>query len=73
MLLAVGDNDLGFMPGIIEMYNGLRYLGKEVTLLRYEGQGHGFQGEAMQDFWDRKIAFYDRYLKPKSSSPSESR
>jgi len=68
MLLAVGDDDLGFLPGILEMYNGLRYLGKEVTLLRYEGQGHGFGGTAMQDFWDRKLAFYGRYLKPEDGA-----
>ncbi|HKT51582.1 MAG TPA: hypothetical protein VJV96_14890 [Candidatus Angelobacter sp.] len=36
------------------MYQGLRYLGKDVTLLRYEGQGHGFKGAAMTDFWRRE-------------------
>jgi dipeptidyl aminopeptidase/acylaminoacyl peptidase len=64
MLLAAGDNDGDFLLGMIEMYNGLRWLGKEVTFLRYAGQGHGFGGPAMTDFWDRETAFMDRYLKP---------
>ena len=42
MLLAIGDKDVGIQQGMIEMYRGLRYLGKDVTLLRYEG--HGFDG-----------------------------
>jgi dipeptidyl aminopeptidase/acylaminoacyl peptidase len=64
MLLADGDNDSFFLLGEIEMYNGLRYLGKDVTLLRYPNQGHGFEGAAMKDFWERENAFLDRYLKP---------
>jgi dipeptidyl aminopeptidase/acylaminoacyl peptidase len=46
------------------MYNALRWLGKEVTFLRYPDQGHGLTGEALQDFWERENAFFDRYLKP---------
>jgi len=38
-------------------------LGKDVTLLRYPKQGHGFKGAAMKDFWDRETAFFDKYLK----------
>jgi dipeptidyl aminopeptidase/acylaminoacyl peptidase len=64
MLLADGDNDGLFLLGEIEMYNGLRYLGKDVTLLRYPDQGHGFEGEAMRDFWERENTFVDKYLKP---------
>lgn len=64
MLLADGDNDGGFLLGAIEMYNGLRYLGKEVTFLRYPNQGHGFKGAAMQDFWARENAFFEKYLAP---------
>jgi dipeptidyl aminopeptidase/acylaminoacyl peptidase len=45
------------------MYNGLRYLGKDVTLLRYPKQGHGFTGPAMRDFWKRENEFFDHYLK----------
>jgi dipeptidyl aminopeptidase/acylaminoacyl peptidase len=64
MLLADGDQDSFFLLGTIEMYNGLRYLGKDVVFLRYPNQGHGFSGPAMKDFWERENAFFDRYLHP---------
>jgi dipeptidyl aminopeptidase/acylaminoacyl peptidase len=68
MLLADGDNDGDFLLDSIEMYNGLRWLKREVTLLRYPGQGHGFEGKAMEDFWNREKAFFDKYLSPGRSS-----
>jgi dipeptidyl aminopeptidase/acylaminoacyl peptidase len=62
MLLAVGDEDLPSLLGAIEMYNGLRYLGRDVTLLRYPDQGHGFTGAALNDYWDRVNAFIAGHL-----------
>lgn len=59
LLLAVGDDDGDFLLNQIEMYNGLRWLGKEVTLLRYPGQGHEFSGWAMKDFWRRENSFWE--------------
>jgi len=51
MLLADGDDDGDFLLDSIEMYNGLRWFGKEVVLLRYpETRTHGFTGWALQDF-----------------------
>ncbi len=64
MLLADGDNDGDFLFDTIEMYNGLRSAGVEVTLLRYPDQGHGFSGSAMADFWNREMAFFKGYLQP---------
>jgi acylaminoacyl-peptidase len=64
MLLADGDDDGDFLLDTIEMYNGVRSAGVDVTLLRYPDQGHGFSGSAMTDFWRREMAFFDRYLKP---------
>jgi len=64
MLLAVGDHDEhNFVLGAVEMFNGLRRFGDPVTFLRYPDQSHGFIGEAMEDFWVRENAFFDRYLK----------
>jgi len=68
MLLADGDDDDDFLLNTIEMYNGLRHFGKDVTLLRYRGQGHGFTGAALEDFWGRENAFFDRYLKSSAST-----
>jgi acylaminoacyl-peptidase len=64
MLLADGDNDGDFLLDTIEMYNGLRSAGADVTLLRYRDQGHGFTGAALTDFWEREMAFFKRYLQP---------
>jgi dipeptidyl aminopeptidase/acylaminoacyl peptidase len=64
MLLADGDEDGDFLLGMIEMYNGLRWLGRDVTLLRYPKQGHGFTGKSFDDFEKRVNAFYDKYLEP---------
>jgi dipeptidyl aminopeptidase/acylaminoacyl peptidase len=63
-LLADGDDDGDFLLDTIEMYNGLRSNGDEVTMLRYPAQGHGFTGAALEDFWAREMAFFQKYLKP---------
>jgi len=64
MLLADGDDDGDFLLDTIEMYNGLRHFGVDVTLLRYPGQGHGFTGQAMRDFWQREMTFLAKCLNP---------
>ena len=68
MLLAEGDDDGMFLMNSIELYNGLRWLGKDVTLLRYPGQGHGLTGAALKDFYQRVIALFDSYLKPETQN-----
>jgi dipeptidyl aminopeptidase/acylaminoacyl peptidase len=62
LLLADGDEDGFYLLGSIEMYNGLRYLGREVQLLRYPEEGHGFNGSALEDFWQRENAFLENHL-----------
>jgi len=62
LLLAVGDRDAGFLLGTLEMYRGLRWLNRDVTLLRYPGQAHVFEGPAMVDFWNRAYRFLDDHL-----------
>jgi dipeptidyl aminopeptidase/acylaminoacyl peptidase len=68
ILLADGDLDGSILLTDIEMYNALRWLGKEVTFLRYPDQGHGFTGDALKDFWERENAFFDKYLKPEQAN-----
>ncbi len=68
VLIADGDLDQDFLIGSIEWFNALRWSKKKVTFLRYPGQGHGFGGAAMQDFWVRESAFFDLYLHPGQSS-----
>ncbi len=64
LLLADGDNDSYYLLNSIEMYNGLRYLGRDVTFLRYPEQGHGFTDWALKDFCERENAFFRAYLRP---------
>lgn len=61
ILLAVGDLDSVVIQAV-ELYNVLRYLNKEVTLLRYPKQGHGFSGAAQEDFTKRVESFFATYL-----------
>jgi dipeptidyl aminopeptidase/acylaminoacyl peptidase len=68
MLLADGDNDRDFLLGMIEMYNGLRFLGKEVTFVRYPGQAHALTGWALNDFEQRTMDFFDAHLKAQPST-----
>jgi dipeptidyl aminopeptidase/acylaminoacyl peptidase len=50
----------------IEFYNALRFLGKEVILASYPGQGHHLDKlENQIDFQKRMEEFYDHYLKGK--------
>ena len=62
VLIADGDNDGGFLFDSIEIYNRLRILGKQVTFVRYPGQGHLLSGDALQDFWERELKFFRTYL-----------
>ncbi len=62
VLLAVGDKETLRLLATIEMYNALRYLKKDVTLLRYPDQGHEFAGPAEADFEARMRTFFAKYL-----------
>lgn len=62
--LAVGDKDGRFLLGSIEMYNALRFAGKQMAFLRYPGEGHVFVGSGLRDFWNREMAFFARYPHP---------
>jgi acylaminoacyl-peptidase len=64
MLIADGDEDGQFLLGSIEMYNALRFAGKQVTFLRYPNEGHVFTGAGLRDLWNREMAFFARYLHP---------
>jgi len=73
ILLAVGDDEGIGVVMEAEMYNGLRYLGRDVTMIRYPNQGHGFTGTALEDYWERVNHFFDKYMRNKhaeANSPS---
>ena len=53
------------------VFNGLRRLGKDVELLEYEYEGHVVQQPVnVIDFWNRRIAWLERYLGPENASRS---
>ncbi len=50
----------------IEMYNAMRFNGKNVILLSYPDEGHGLSKRANKiDFTKRVIEFFDHYLMDK--------
>lgn len=60
MLFAIGDEEgIPFILNAMEMYDGLRRLGRPVTLVRYPGQGHGLEGWALTDLATRARRFID--------------
>jgi dipeptidyl aminopeptidase/acylaminoacyl peptidase len=67
LLIAVGDQDGEMLLNAIELYNGVRRSGTEVTLVRYPNQGHLIQGDALVDLWGRETAFFGRFLQPQIS------
>lgn len=71
LLLASGDNDSAVLQAI-EMFNGLRYLGKDVTMLRYPNQGHELTGHAQEDLWHRAGSFLAKCLRPSSDTRDQS-
>jgi len=63
LIIQVGGADDGFVPWNNEVFVGLRRLGREVTYLRYEGEGHSLREVPNQvDYWTRVLAFLDRYV-----------
>jgi len=65
VLLVVGDKDTpDRLLNYVAMFNGLRRLGRDVTLVRYPEQGHIIEGSAIFDYWNRIYEFFDAHLKP---------
>jgi dipeptidyl aminopeptidase/acylaminoacyl peptidase len=68
VLLILGDDDWEWVPQMIDEYGVLRALGKDVTLVRYAGEGHVFsRPENIRDSYDRITQFIDKCM---SSPPA---
>ena len=65
ILLFVGDEDGSFVTNTIELFIRLRAYNKDVTLVRYPGQGHVFNNTALDDFWERSLSFFKMHATPK--------
>ncbi len=67
LLHGTADGSVEWLQAV-EFYNALRFLGKNVILVSYPGQGHhATKLENKIDFQQRMEQFYDHYLKGKSA------
>jgi dipeptidyl aminopeptidase/acylaminoacyl peptidase len=79
LLINYGTFDFGLPQQLsVEVFLGLRRLGKEVVMAKYEGEGHGIGIDwayANQiDYVTRLINWFDRHLKnanPETRTPSQ--
>lgn len=65
LLMAFGTNDgaVEYNQGV-EFYNAARRLGKQMVMLSYEGENHGFSREPNQlDYQSRIMQWFGHYLK----------
>ncbi|MBC9931759.1 alpha/beta hydrolase family protein [Chitinophaga qingshengii] len=56
------DDDVPFTQGV-ELFTGLRRLGKTAYMLQYNGCGHSVYGDASIDYTNRLLEFFNYYLK----------
>ncbi len=61
LLLVVGDRDRTLL-GHLYMFNGLRRLGREVTLVRYPEDGHVLKPASARDYDARVVSFFSKHL-----------
>ena len=65
MIIQAGSSDSAIVPYSDQVYVGLKRLGKDVTYLRYEGEGHVLAAQSnLVDYWRRVLRFLDERLKP---------
>jgi dipeptidyl aminopeptidase/acylaminoacyl peptidase len=63
LLIIQGDQDMVGMEQIEGLFTALHRFGKHAQLARYWGEWHGFDSPAnIRDAWQRKFAWFDRYL-----------
>jgi dipeptidyl aminopeptidase/acylaminoacyl peptidase len=68
-LFLCGEKDFNVpVAGVEQMYQALRSMGVDTELVIYPGQFHGLTVPSYQrDRLTRYVAWYDKYLKPKSA------
>lgn len=68
MIQRGADDAISIQSGAV--FNALKRLGKPVTLLEYDHEGHVVQQPVnVIDFWNRRFAWLERYLGPGKESP----
>ena len=71
-LVMGGDADMNVpILGGQQLYQGLKRLGRETELVIYPGETHAIRRPSFQkDRFERYIAWYSKYLKPKAATSS---
>jgi len=69
LIMEAGSSDPGIVPYSDEVFVGLKRLDKDVTYLRYGGEGHVLAAYAnLVDYWNRITTFYHERLMQNSPS-----
>lgn len=63
LIMHTTDDGVCNISQAIELFTGLRRLGKKAWLLEYENYDHGVYDKAGSDFSIRMMQFFDHYLK----------
>jgi dipeptidyl aminopeptidase/acylaminoacyl peptidase len=64
LIIQAGASDSAIVPFSDQVFVGLKRLNKDVTYLRYGGEGHVLTADAnLIDYWKRVIAFLDSHVK----------
>ena len=70
MIIQAGANDIAIVPYSDQVFAGMKRLNKDVTYLRYGGEGHVLAVQAnLADYWTRVIGFLDEKLKGGKETP----
>ncbi len=60
LIIQAGSLDLGIVPFSDQVFVGLKQLGKDVTYLRYEDEGHLLEIPSNRaDYWRRTLEFWE--------------
>lgn len=74
LLMQVGGADQEFVSLSNEIFVGLKRLGRDVTYLRYDGEGHFLQQWAnIADYWNRVLEFFGDHLMSTNTTVTGSR
>jgi dipeptidyl aminopeptidase/acylaminoacyl peptidase len=73
LIIQAGGADAAIVPFSDQVFVGLKRLNKDVTYLRYGGEGHLLTNPAnVVDYWKRVLAFFDERVKePKRAVASQ--
>lgn len=74
LLIIQGDQDFIGMEQSEEFFTGLQRFGKRAQFARYWGEWHALDSPAnIRDAWQRKFAWFDRFLDRAAPSPAVGR